>query len=321
MKFYVFITCVLIILCSCSVAEDIDSIPEGVYIAGIYTDSFKETIGACYWTGNRRHNLNGWSTSSIAFSDGNVIVDGLYLVPSSDGAGIEVGGDLYKYNRCYWIDGIRHDDEKYIPSDNYRPFIVTVHNGKVYSAGLTAEFPFFNYNICYFVDDEMHFITSNANGISYQPTAITIEDDGTVHIAGIGLSSIDITHFVITEYWYFTDGNFIIIEADNYTIIDTDNNTAIVNIGSISIFENKVYIFGTIEDEDGSLINGYWVDGERVNLNLPDDAYVSDYLFARGSLWMAGSYKRGNRSIACYWVDGERFDLSGYSATSIYVEE
>jgi hypothetical protein len=282
-------------------------LPDGVYIAGGNYNPGTEV--ACYWTDSRRIDLHGFYPwlypSTIGVSDGNVFVTGY----DADG------------QRCYWVDGTRYELDKgqeicisngnifFVNKSDYSvakfsPSVITVSGGKVYAAGDYIDYPD-SYYLCYFVDGIRHDIVPNDMHLIYTISAITVSEGGKVYIAGISYKKIENSIMEDGKFWYYADGEFF-----EYPISEQ------VSIRQITLSGSKVYIFASSNYE-----NCYWIDGEKVAVDLPAGSRVSGYAIARGKLWMAGRYWNGSQGQACYWVDGERYDLDGSIATSIFVEE
>lgn len=311
------ITAALFITCGDSPDDsgNIEPLPKGVYIAGRTSDNL-----ACYWTGGKRVilDVSGYRNAtsdiqSISASGGKVLVDGDVLTP--------LGNESWKGHPCYWVDNKRFEKDKHstlatisdgkvyvVKESDYKDFAlssIAVYGGKVYAAGIYDKNP--DFYASYFVGNIRHDIVHcNISfddnipdhlyySIIHLPVFITVSEDGTVYVAGkSGNTS-------AAENWYYSNGEiFALQEANAY-------------INRIMIYEGKVYVFGI------SYKNRiyYWVDGEKVTLELPENSIVRDAAMFDGKPWMVGYDEQG----ACYWTDGERHGLSGAWATAIFVEE
>lgn len=341
-KIFISIIMVFLIFTSCdpdnpggSNNDSIEPLPNGVYIAG-WNDIPDISSGACYWTRGRRVDLNGYDPYSVSASGGKVLVKGNFLTPlddSTDGHVIEINGVKYKSNPCYWVNGIRYEyefsgdiiisggkvyifsfssdencywvDGEKVTIDLPKDFSVrsyAVSGGHVYVVGDNNSF--------YFMDNMRHDIAPD-----FHPYNIAVGKDGVVYITGS----------------YYTDGNRKFGHYVNGEFIELqDFDNSYMAIKRIMLSGGKVYMFQFHE-------NCYWVDGEKITYDLPEDSYVQDCAIVGGKLWMVGGYYvekdqagEPTKSKACYWIDGERYDLSsigenydlkGSMATAIFVEE
>jgi hypothetical protein len=222
----------------------IKPLPDGVYIAGYYYKGSKQQ--ACYWTDNKRINLDGCDTASILISDGHVLVT----------------GRNNKGESCYWVDGIRYDSDfrqvvinggkiykltkqgkvfidgiewSMTVNYNYNFNTIVAAEGNVYAAGIIYQ----DYAV-YFKNSGYNLICNNTSEFSFIPVAITVTENGTVYIAGYDDSS--------SKYWYYANGNFIEIEE----------LTGYKSIKKLMVSDGDIYVF-----QDMNIDWDYWVTCPR----------------------------------------------------------
>jgi hypothetical protein len=186
-------------------------------------------------------------------------------------------------NPCYWMDGKRYEDYWERKEE-------IIRNGKEYTVSGSS----------IFIDGEKVIIDN------FSVYAIYVSADGTVYAAGRKRDT-DSGKYMGC---YYVNGEFFELqnnEPDDYP-------------GNITVSNGKVYIFhrNYYGMRDGF---SYWVDGEKIRIDVPENHLVQDCAVANGKVCMVGGYKRGEQWQAWYWIDGVQYDLDGSYANAIYVEE
>jgi len=312
-------------------------LPVGVYIAGITFNQDGESQ-ACYWNGNDRILLNGGEkkmADTISVSDGRILVTGgdCYWIDGeqheltnyTNSKAVISGGKVYKmYNAAnIWIDEVEITYPASSPlfNTNFKAHDIAVFNNVIYLAGIYNPPPNPLQTVGYLFSDQeqgwtWHNIISNTDVFSFFPEAITISNDGTVYIVGTDSKDLyfSLNH---SKAWYYTKGWFYELEG-----FDENNR-----IKKITISDGKLHVFDFLKKPE------YWVDGKKYTVItseysdiVSEYSEVNDIAISEGTVYTAGNYAyllpNGKpKMVACYWVDGERYDLDGFMATAIYVEE
>lgn len=78
---------------------------------------------------------------------------------------------------------------------------------------------------------------------------------------------------------------------------------------AMAVSGGKTYVVGGYFDgSDGNAKACYWVDGTATKLEVSEQGYIYHFsesiLVSDGSIYIAGHYSSGSKTIPCYWVDG-----------------
>jgi hypothetical protein len=299
-KFFAAIISLAALIAACDISGGDFSIPRGVYIAGRFGHGLETQ--ACYWANGRRVALNGYDAYSITISGGKLLIAGYFrdsAPVNDDDESVEISaiinGRRYPLHGCYWVNGRRHNSF-------YEPEESETRIDRATNA--------------FWINGERIKIDN------FQPWAITTGEDGAVYVAGLREDyNYDNNKHIYIFFYYFGGQLFELqdIQEEIQTLRDAYGYIIPWKaVTKIQACDGRVYVFGTYP------FNGYWADGERVTLDMPEGTFVMDYAVATGGLYMAGFYGRyqpGDQGVACYWADGERHDLNGSAATAILVVE
>ena len=227
-------------------------------------------------------------------------VDGEGLTSSDPSVKVYTAGcykDGDKEVACYWKDTTKID----LPGDDIHNSIASsifVSDNTVYTAGNIRN----NTIACYWKDTTRTDLIIDIYRTTEANSIYVVGDK--VYTAG---HYHDVNDFHC--YWAGTKRTDLTIKTKNDPGVYRSNT--LVKISSIFASKGKVYVAGVIDETPC-----YWVGSTRIDLPIPKgDSFFSNdgsanlIFISDNTVYIAGYYHNGFKSIPCYWKGRDRIDL------------